>query len=99
MQQQKQTIASVLPELFDRVEWLTELPTEFSGVVIANEVLDAIPAKRLIFSDGRFVELGVDFIDGNFQWKPFDEPYSNSLIFTTCKCVMRVTLQKSTCRL
>ena len=78
-QQQKQTIASVLPELIDRVEWLTELPTDFSGVVIANEVLDAIPAKRLILSGGRFVELGVDFIDGNFQWKPFDEPYSNSL--------------------
>jgi len=78
-QQQKQTITSVLPELIDRVEWLTELPKEFSGVVIANEVLDAIPAKRLILSGGRFVELGVDFIDGNFQWKPFDEPYSNSL--------------------
>ena len=78
-QQQKQTILSVLPELIDRVEWLTELPIGFSGVVIANEVLDAIPAKRLIFSDGRFVELGVDFIDGNFQWKPLDEPYSNSL--------------------
>ena len=49
-QQQKQTILSVLPELIDRVEWLTELPIGFSGVVIANEVLDAIPAKRLIFS-------------------------------------------------
>ncbi len=78
-QQQKQTILSVLPELIDRVEWLTELPIDFSGVVIANEVLDAIPAKRLIFSGGRFVELGVDFIDGNFQWKPLDKPYSNSL--------------------
>ena len=78
-QQQKQTIESVLPEFINHVEWLTVLPTGFSGVVIANEVLDAIPAKRLILSGGRFVELGVDFIDGNFQWKPFDEPYSNSL--------------------
>jgi SAM-dependent MidA family methyltransferase len=78
-QQQKQTILSVLPELIDRVEWLTELPINFSGVVIANEVLDAIPAKRLIFSSNRFVELGVDFIDENFQWTPLDEPYSNSL--------------------
>ena len=78
-QQQKQTILSVLPELIDRVEWLTKLPIGFSGMVIANEVLDAIPAKRLIFSNGRFVELGVDFVDGNFQWKPFEESYSNSL--------------------
>ncbi len=78
-QQQKQTILSALPKLIDRIEWLTELPTNFSGVVIANETLDAIPAKRLIFSDGRFVELGVDFDDGKFKWKPFEESYSNSL--------------------
>ena len=85
-QQQKQTILSVLPELINRVEWLTELPIDFSGVVIANEVLDAIPAKRLIFSGGRFVELGVDFVDGNFQWKILDEPYSNSLTSLPAIC-------------
>jgi len=85
-QQQKQTIESVLPELINHVEWLTELPIGFSGVVIANEVLDAIPAKRLIFSGGRFVELGVDFIDGNFQWKPLDDPYSNSLTSLPAIC-------------
>ena len=78
-QQQKKNILSALPELVDSVEWLTELPKDFSGVVIANEVLDAIPAKRLIFSGGCFMELGVDFIDGNFQWKRLDESYSNSL--------------------
>ena len=78
-QQQKQTILSVIPELIDRVEWLTELPIGFSGVVIANEVLDAIPAKRLIFSGGRFIELGVDFVNGNFQWKTLDESYLKPL--------------------
>jgi len=78
-QQQKQTILSALPEIIDRIEWLTELPAGFSGVVIANEMLDAIPAKRLIFSDGRFVELGVDFDDGIFKWKPLEESYSNPL--------------------
>jgi len=78
-EQQKKTISTVLPELIDRVEWLTKLPKRFSGVVIANEVLDAIPAKRLIFSGGRFVELGVDFVDENFKWKLIDEPYSNSI--------------------
>ena len=85
-QQQKQTISSVLPKLIDRVEWLTELPTGFSGVVIANEVLDALPAKRLTFSGSRFVELGVDFVDGNFQWKLLDEPYSNSLTSLPVNC-------------
>jgi len=78
-QQQKQTILNALPELIECIEWLTKLPANFSGVVIANEMLDAIPAKRLIFSDGRFVELGVDFDDGKFKWKAFEESYSNSL--------------------
>ena len=85
-QQQKQTILRVLPKLINRVEWLTELPIGFSGVVIANEVLDAIPAKRLIFSGGRFVEFGVDFLDGNFQWKKLDEPYKNSLTSLPTNC-------------
>jgi len=74
---QIRTIKKVLPEIFNRVEWLTELPKNFKGVVIANEVLDAIPAKRVTFSKGRFVELGVDFQDGSFHWKKFNEPYLN----------------------
>ena len=66
---QMQTIKKVLPEIFNRVEWLTELPKDFKGVVIANEVLDAIPAKRITLSEGCFVELGVDFQNENFQWR------------------------------
>lgn len=65
---QAQTINKVLPELMDRVVWLDELPTDFSGVVIANEVLDAMPAKRLIYKNNQFYELGVGF-DENFIWQ------------------------------
>ena len=75
---QKQTIERVLPELIDRIEWLIELPISFSGVVIANEVLDAMPAKRLTFSEGHFVELGVNVDECGFHWQKFHEPYSNS---------------------
>ena len=77
-QKQKETIAKVLPELLDRVEWLTELPSDFSGVVIANEVLDAMPAKRVRFSKGQFFELGVAVNNDSFAWQiqdlPFDSP-------------------------
>ena len=68
---QMKTIKKVLPEIFNRVEWLTELPKDFKGVVIANEVLDAIPAKRITYSKGYFVELGVGFQNDNFQWEKF----------------------------
>lgn len=30
------------------IEWLTDIPTQFDGVVIANEVLDAIPVDLII---------------------------------------------------
>ena len=43
---QKQTIEEQVPELSDRVQWLSELPDEIGNVVvIANEVLDAMPVE------------------------------------------------------
>ncbi len=77
---QKETIKNILPEIFNRVEWLSELPNKFKGIIIANEVLDAFPVKRISFSKGRFYELGVDFIDGNFNWKKLHEPFSSPKI-------------------
>lgn len=72
---QKEIINKVLPELMDRVVWLDTLPRNFSGVVIANEVLDAMPAKRLIKKKNHFVELGVGCKDGQLVWQPFQRPY------------------------
>ncbi len=77
--QQYETISKILPELVNIVEWLDELPKNFSGIVIANEILDAIPAKRLIFHEGRFFELGVQYHDKHFKWQIFEEPYSGIL--------------------
>lgn len=76
-QRQQETITKVLPELLDRVVWLDTLPEYFSGVIIANEVLDAMPAKRLIKKQDDFVELGVDYKNDQLQWQMFDQPYIN----------------------
>ena len=76
-QTQKETIKKVLPEVFDRIEWLTKLPKNFKGVVIANEVLDAFPVKRITFSKGSFYELGVDFKGGDFNWERMREPLTH----------------------
>ena len=40
---QKSFLRSTCPELFSRLIWLDELPEQFTGCVIANEVLDALP--------------------------------------------------------
>ncbi len=46
-QRQEETFAETLPHLLGRVRWLERLPESgFAGVVLANEVLDAMPARR-----------------------------------------------------
>lgn len=44
-QRQRDTIAARVPELLERVVWLETLPENFNGVVLANEVLDAMPVE------------------------------------------------------
>ncbi|CAC9452598.1 SAM-dependent methyltransferase, MidA [uncultured Gammaproteobacteria bacterium] len=75
-QRQKDTLNKTLPELMDRVVWLNTLPEHFSGVAIANEVLDAMPAKRLIYKAEGFKELGVDCQNDALVWQE-KYPYSN----------------------
>ncbi len=44
---QKETIAAKAPGLLDRVHWLDQLPEQsFEGVLLGNEVLDAMPVHR-----------------------------------------------------
>lgn len=74
---QQQTIHKVLPELSSQVVWLDTLPDDFSGVVIANEVLDSMPAKRIICKNNQFYELNVDYEKSKFVWKMSVLPYQN----------------------
>ncbi|WXT99991.1 MAG: hypothetical protein Ctma_0697 [Catillopecten margaritatus gill symbiont] len=75
-QRQKDTISKTVPELLGRIVWLNSLPEHFSGVIIANEVLDAMPAKRLIKKENDFVELGVDCQNNTLVWQTL-APYNN----------------------
>ncbi|TFY99062.1 class I SAM-dependent methyltransferase [Ramlibacter humi] len=43
----------------DRVRWAAELPGHFSGVIVGNEVLDAMPVKLLHRVGGAWHERGV----------------------------------------
>ena len=42
---QRQTLKSLAPGLMDRVGWLETFPESFAGVVVANELLDAMPVQ------------------------------------------------------
>ena len=46
------------------VQWVTALPERFSGVVVGNEVLDAMPVKLLVRKGGVWHERGVGLRQG-----------------------------------
>lgn len=50
-QRQQRLLATRLPHLQDRIHWLEALPDGFQGVIIANEVLDALPVSRFRLTD------------------------------------------------
>jgi SAM-dependent MidA family methyltransferase len=51
-----------------RVEWLDRLPEEFRGVVLANEVLDALPVQRFRIRGDQVRSLGVTWQLGRLDW-------------------------------
>jgi len=57
---QQQRLASLPAELHSRVQWLDALPeAPLAGVVLANEVADALPFKRFLIGADALLERGV----------------------------------------
>ncbi len=51
----------------ERLCWLDAPPEGFRGLVLANEVLDAMPVHRFGFDEGRLFELHVTWENGAFK--------------------------------
>jgi SAM-dependent MidA family methyltransferase len=66
---QAEVIGKSVPRLAKRVQWLDDFPERLRGVVIANELLDALPVERFrVTRDGiRQRQVGVE--DGAFVWR------------------------------
>ncbi len=72
---QQETLRVQVPDLCARVTWLDTLPQgDFRGVLLANEVLDAMPVERFRWN-GTAVELfNVRSSDDSFDWRPEEAP-------------------------
>ncbi|MFM7332764.1 MAG: class I SAM-dependent methyltransferase [Brachymonas sp.] len=57
-----------------QITWLAELPDAMQGVVIGNEVLDAMPVKLLQRKQSAWHERGVTVTEAGFAWQ--DQPSS-----------------------
>ena len=59
-ERQRERIQQLPAELRDRVVWLDALPSKpIRGVILANEVLDALPCQRIVIRGEDVRELGV----------------------------------------
>ncbi len=66
---QQDAIAELPSRLRDRVQWIDQLPGSFDGVMLANEVLDAMPVQRFrVDASGRPMLLGVAMNDDSLDW-------------------------------
>ncbi|MEA3273920.1 MAG: SAM-dependent methyltransferase [Pseudomonadota bacterium] len=67
-ERQRSLLAERVPRLLERVSWLDGLPGGFRGVVLANEVLDAMPVHRFRVDDsGSAAEIFVRSVDGRWE--------------------------------
>ena len=67
-----------------RVQWVDALPDAMQGVIVGNEVLDAMPVQLLHFDGAQWFERGVAANDDALQWAdratslrpPHDGPFA-----------------------
>jgi SAM-dependent MidA family methyltransferase len=66
----RDTLAARVPHLLERVAWLNGLPPAFTGVVVGNEVLDAMPVNVVRTRQDAIDEAGVTVAQGiaPFEW-------------------------------
>jgi SAM-dependent MidA family methyltransferase len=66
---QRERIEAEAPGWLDRVSWLDRPPQEgWTGLLLANEVIDALPAERFRATSGRAEQLCVTADNDAFDW-------------------------------
>ncbi len=73
IQRQKQFLVNnLLEKNLDKITWIHQVPHEFNGVVIGNEVMDAMPVN-IVIKQQTWHELGVAFEKNKFTWKALEK--------------------------
>lgn len=81
---QRETLAAILPpDLLARVEWLESLPDTFTGLVVGNEVLDALPVHILAWREDGIHERGVTWEGDHLAWR--EQPLVDDKLLATAK--------------
>lgn len=75
-QRQRERFARELPHLAGRVQWLDALPAHFTGAILGNEVLDALPVELVHWTGNGPQSRGVAAQGTGFAWqdRAMDDP-------------------------
>jgi SAM-dependent MidA family methyltransferase len=65
-------------KLGPRARWLDQLPKDFRGVMLANEVVDAMPVHALAWTGAGILERGVCANEGQLAWS--DRPAAGAVL-------------------
>lgn len=74
-QRQRTLFERNAPQLLDQITWLAQLPDQFSGLIIANEVLDAMPTHLVVWQKEALWERGVSVNHQTLSW--VDKPLNH----------------------
>jgi SAM-dependent MidA family methyltransferase len=73
---QRATLAALPVALGERVRWADSVP-RMNGIIVANEVLDALAVERFKIRAGEIWELQVGCANGSFEW--LERPATDAL--------------------
>jgi SAM-dependent MidA family methyltransferase len=85
LRERQQTLLSTLPlDVFSRILWIDKLFNIFKGLIIGNEVLDAMPTHLVAWNESEIQERGVTTTDEGFifQDRALDK---NSALYAVAK--------------
>ncbi len=82
---ERQKTQSLPPHLAQKIVWLDALPASFNGVILGNEVLDALPAHLVFQSEGKLFERGVTEVNGHLVWQ--DKPLASGALFEAAQAL------------
>ena len=70
---QYETLQKRVPHLLNRMVWLEKPPQDsFEGIILGNEVIDALPVHRFIVHQNQMKEYGVIQQDSAYHWIMLD---------------------------
>jgi SAM-dependent MidA family methyltransferase len=76
---QQDRLTTLPVHLRQKAEWIDSLPDRFTGVILANEVLDALPVHLVVWRDDTIFERGVTWRDGGLEFE--ERPLTDGVLF------------------